>query len=169
MKIDLLKHDPYVAIDIGGKTVKLDPFESEIDWLADWGVYKIKNKWYVMGKKGRATTYLHRQLTGAQPGEKVYFRNLDTLDLRLCNLVVTTASIEGTRTGPRGASGLKGVYWSKARGMWEAKLAHPKGVVPRNEHLGFFADKRDAARAYDRRVVEVRGALGVTNEGLGLL
>ena len=30
-------------------------------------------------------------------------------------------------------------------------------------HLGFFKDEQDAARAYDRAVVDFRGASGVTN------
>ncbi len=44
-----------------------------------------------------------------------------------------------------------GVYWHKRSGKWAAQLRVGDAVI----HIGLYADKRAAARAYDRRARKV--------------
>lgn len=162
---------PFAAVELGGHIVKVDP--ERADSLTDelWGVYRVKRNFYVMGKKAGKTTYLHRQIAGAKDGEIVVFDNRDTLDLRRHNLIVTRQRIEATRTGPRSnnKSGYKGVSWAKRRKQWEAKFSQTVRGARQHEHLGYYDAPEDAARAYDRRLIEAHGKGAVTNERLGLL
>lgn len=43
-------------------------------------------------------------------------------------------------------SGFKGVFWNSQKGSWQAKIM----IGYKNKHLGFFADIKDAARAYKK-------------------
>jgi hypothetical protein len=45
-----------------------------------------------------------------------------------------------------GRSGCKGVCYDKAKGLWRASIVYHG----RRKHLGYFRDKRDAPKAYDR-------------------
>lgn len=51
------------------------------------------------------------------------------------------------------SSGFKGVFWSKQRGKWTARVMQNYKQL----HLGFFDDIRDAARAYKAKAIELWG------------
>jgi len=53
------------------------------------------------------------------------------------------------RRGSR--SRFKGVHYHKVSGKWQARCS----FNGRNHSLGYFTDEADAARAYDRKVVEL--------------
>jgi hypothetical protein len=55
-------------------------------------------------------------------------------------------------------SGFRGV-WKDNSTSWVAKI----GVKGKNIRLGTFADKTDAARAYDRAVIAIKGKRALTN------
>lgn len=59
-------------------------------------------------------------------------------------------------------SRFKGV--SKRRNGWIAQIMHNR----RNTFLGVYGNEEDAARAYDKKALEIHGELAVTNETLGL-
>eukprot|EP00884_Botryococcus_braunii_P009510 jgi/Botrbrau1/18560/Bobra.0367s0009.2 len=66
----------------------------------------------------------------------------------------------GGRSGiQRGTSKYKGVSWSERSHKWRAQLWHDNKV----RHLGFYDDEVEAAKAYDRAVVELRGTSAQTN------
>jgi hypothetical protein len=48
------------------------------------------------------------------------------------------------------------VFWDKMTGRWRCQLTHKSCKV----NLGRFSDPEEAARAYDRKLVELKGAAG---------
>ncbi|KAF8063795.1 AP2-5 [Scenedesmus sp. PABB004] len=55
-----------------------------------------------------------------------------------------------------------GVFWDKKNGRWRAQVGHNNRKV----FLGYFDRPADAARAYDAKAVQLRGALASTNFAL---
>jgi hypothetical protein len=55
--------------------------------------------------------------------------------------------------------GFKGLRWGKNNRKWIAQLGH----AGRNYYLGQYGDPRDAARAYDRKAIELFGEFALTN------
>jgi HNH endonuclease/AP2 domain len=93
--------------------------------------------------------------------------NRDKCDARRQNLREATASQNQRNQGVRmdSTSKLKGVSWQKAAGKWQS-LIQGNG---RREHLGYFTCKFAAARAYDRRALELDPVYATTNLSMGLL
>lgn len=59
----------------------------------------------------------------------------------------------------RHTSKYKGVSWSASSRKWRVQL----GFSSKVHHLGFYVDEEEAARAYDRAVVALRGVATITN------
>jgi AP2 domain len=93
--------------------------------------------------------------------------NRDTCDSRRSNLREATPTQNGRNRGMQGhnTSGLKGVSWDKAQQKWRAVI-RVEGVL---SHLGRFNCPFEAARAYDRKALEVDPIYAETNFSLGLL
>ena len=53
-----------------------------------------------------------------------------------------------------------GVYWYKNYNRWRAKITINKKTI----HIGYFDDPKDAARAYNERVLGLATEFGVLNE-----
>jgi hypothetical protein len=58
-----------------------------------------------------------------------------------------------TALEPPGPSAFVGVHWNKAHRKWGANIRHDR----KQQHLGFFNDERDAARAVDTAARRLRG------------
>lgn len=56
-------------------------------------------------------------------------------------------------------SGFNGVCWHKGAGKWVAQITHSR----KHLYLGLFSDPKEAARAYDKKAVEVFGGLASLN------
>jgi hypothetical protein len=56
-------------------------------------------------------------------------------------------------------SGYRGVTWFKKNKNWQVSIDHEKNRI----HVGYFSDKIEAARAYDRKVIELRYLSAYTN------
>jgi hypothetical protein len=66
---------------------------------------------------------------------------------------------EGTK------SKYKGVAWRKDRNKWKSLIKYNA----KNYYLGLFDKEEDAARAYDKKALELHGEFAKTNKMLGLL
>jgi len=66
---------------------------------------------------------------------------------------------EASTTNSRGHKSFRGVYHSGTYGRWKARIV----VKGHKIHLGTFASAEDAARAWDLKALEYRGAGTVTN------
>lgn len=102
-------------------------------------------------------TYLMHRLVwlyvhGFMPGQIDHI-NGDRTDNRLCNLREVTQSQNNANSARRkdSTSGVKGVYFSRQKNKWAARIK-PSGS--KRVHLGFFADRNEAANAYAKAAAE---------------
>jgi hypothetical protein len=93
---------------------------------------------------------------------RVDHKNRNRLDCTRRNLRAASHGLNMSNVGLKSnnTTGLKGVVFHKQSGKYVARVLR--------EHLGLFVDKYDAARAYDKRALELRGEFALTNAMLGL-
>ena len=131
----------------------------------------IKDDWYFDGKyaarkspKGghlRGLIRMHREIMQPPVGMEIDHINGDKLDNRRENLRVCSRSQNQQNKSilPNNTSGYIGVVWCKSKKKWRAESTHKNKHV----HIGYFDNAQEAARAYDRKVIELFGPLARTN------
>jgi hypothetical protein len=109
----------------------------------------------------RTTLTLHNLLMNTPKGMVTDHINGDPLDNRKENLRICTAAENQRNRGANknNTSGFKGVSWSKRDKIWRAGIGHDGKDIK----LGCFEDKEEAARAYDRKAIELHGEFAYTN------
>ncbi len=112
----------------------------------------LSNKGYAVrtvtvGFKKKATALMHRVILGVPPEMETDHRNRNRLDNRRQNLRVCSfrENAKNRTVNKNSRSGIKGVYWHRARETWVALI----GVNGRRLHLGCFPSKEAAASAYE--------------------
>ncbi len=127
-------------------------------------------KWYAQGPKKNGAFYayrghrgrtisMHRQIMKPPKGMVVDHINGNGLDNRRCNLRICThlQNLQNTRRHRPGKSRFRGVY---PRGdKWQASIQHDGKPL----YLGLFDDECEAARARDRKALELAGEFAVLN------
>ena len=146
-----------VTLD-NGKSFLIDDDDYERFKNFNWRYEKSPN-----GSGGYvvAIIKMHRLVTNAKKGEEIDHINHDKLDNRKENLRKVTHS-ENCQNRPlnkRNKSGYKGVHWFKNEKKWSARL----GVNGKRIFLGYFDNKKDAAKAYDIAAKKHFGSLAFTN------
>ena len=153
---------------VGGRTAQIDDADLE---LVSQYLWSFEGR----GRKTYAVCYLspcqrlwmHRLLTGAGAREVVDHIDGDGLNnqrsnLRVCSNAENQRNRGKPKTRARIASRFKGVSWHN--GKWRAKIV----LGGKQRHLGYFAEERDAARAYDKAAEEHHGEFAWTNGDNGL-
>ena len=94
-------------------------------------------------------------------GELAEHENCITLDNRRFNLRVASGSQNQANrpASKRSTSGYKGVSWYRNRDKWQASI-QKNG---KKTNLGYFSDKVEAARAYDKAALEMFGEFARLN------
>lgn len=129
-----------------------------------WYASKSRGRFYALRKLKRVpgkrpSEFMHRRILNPAPGEHCDHINGDGLDNRRSNLRIANRSQNQMNRGMQknNTSGFKGVTSSGNR--WCAYIRC--GGVSRN--LGMFDSPEEAARAYDRRALELHGEFAKLN------
>lgn len=135
-----------------------------------WGVETKKRKdgsllQHAQRHENGKTVCLHRVIVermGLQlgPGLEVDHIDGDGLNNQRENLRVADYQMNGmNRRKQLGSSKFKGVYWDKQSQKWRALIA----INRKRIHLGYYDDELEAARAYDRKAIELFGPYAKLN------
>jgi len=138
-----------------------------------WYAKPHRNTFYACRTKQvrnkKTLTTLHSEILkgGCVPRKLIDHINRNGLDNRKENLRLCTNSENQANSGLRKSnrSGFKGVCLKKPQNSWEAQIIHNGKTI----HLGIFKESADAARAYDKKAIELKGEFALTNKNLGLL
>ena len=103
---------------------------------------------------------MHRVILSAKRGEVVDHINHDSLDNRRSNIKIATHSASNHNRVLRNKLGFRGVR--HVDGGYAAEISNYK----KREHLGFYLNIKDAARAYDAAAIRIYGEHAVTNFGV---
>jgi hypothetical protein len=112
-----------------------------------WTLLKRKKLKHAYRTNKGQTVHLHRFIMGLEKGDKrqVDHINGNGLDNRRENLRVCTIRENQFNRGrnKNNTSGYKGVIWNKQAHKWQARIH-----IPKQKHLGYFNEAKDAANAY---------------------
>jgi hypothetical protein len=126
---------------------------ADYEWLSRW-TWQLRGGYAVRIEK-RKPVFMHRQIMQPPKGMIVDHKNLNKLDNTRANLRVCTHQENAcNRSKKRGTfSRFRGVVYHKDYGKYSAHVYY------KSEHffLGYFTDEIEAARARDRKAVEVLG------------
>jgi len=156
-------HHHFNDIKIKGKECFMTVFFKDKEYITVFDfedLEKVKlNKWCVviLNKKSYARArnraskkqiYLHRLITNTPKGMDTDHINQDTLDnrknnLRICNHKENLRNQSKQRSN---TTGLKGVCWHKKNKKYVAQIS----VNNKKIYLGYFLNRFDAGRAYDK-------------------
>lgn len=131
-----------------GQTTIIDdsdyPKVSKYKWCAN----KLGGKFYAVSNSAGKTILMHRIVIDAPSMTEVDHINGNALDNRRSNLRLASHKENSQNRSflKRNTSGYTGVFLEKKTNRWNAQIK----IGYRHIHLGVFAEKEDAARAYDK-------------------
>ncbi len=125
----------------------------DYEWLSQWA-WHLHNGYAARREKGKLI-FMHREIAQPSKGMVVDHENRNKLDNTRDNLRVCTPQENGRNKGKRhdASSRFVGVSYCKDGGKWRSKI----WFEGRNVAIGHFTDEVEAARAYDRKAVELLG------------
>lgn len=151
-----------------GRVTQVD--DEDYEWLMEWKWYviikKLKDKQvgYAVRKRMGVTITLTTELAKrygfwVENGDIEHLDG-DNLNNQKANLRSSAGSLkEAVMVPAKRSSEYKGVSWDVTKGRWQAILVH-SGV---KYHLGRFVREDAAAKAYDKRAVELMGTKAELN------
>jgi hypothetical protein len=132
---------------------------ADYEWLSRWA-WRLDGGYAVRWEKDKRI-YMHREIM--QPPQEMVVDHIDRNRLDNCqaNLRVCTRNENTYNRRKRSGSysQFKGVGYRKNRGKWFAEIRFEDQPI----WLGFFTDEVEAARAYDRKAVELFGEFARLN------
>jgi len=144
----------------------------------DWDKVN-QHKWYIWGRASRTSFYaittiphpggskrgknlpIHRLITNPPTDMMIDHINGNGLDNRKENLRICTNAQNLCNQGlnNKNTSGYKGVSWFKITKKWRAQISFNNKPV----HIGYYKDVEEAARAYDKKALELHGKFAKLN------
>jgi hypothetical protein len=142
-----------------GKVALVDDEDFELlnklKWCYGSRGYAVKTTHYRDSTNKRHTSmlWMHRVVATTPAGMFTDHINGDKLDNRRENLRIVTQEQNAwnTKTPRHNTTGIKGIYWRANR--WEAAISKDSKKV----HLGRFASRYDAEKAYENAALKLRG------------
>ena len=128
----------------------------------NWCAVQDDRCWYANTfKKDGTTLSMHRLITNAPKGIVVDHINHNGTDNRKSNLrLCTNSQNQQNRRPTRGSSSIyKGVHWCNFHKKFRARITHNGERL----HLGYFDSEIDAAKAYDKKALELFGEFAYLN------
>lgn len=128
--------------------------------------WHLNSRGYPMTGINYKKVLLHHFIIGKPPeGFVTDHINRNRFDNRRSNLRFITIKENTFNSSPRKntSSKFKGVSFNKSMGKFVAYIHHGKY----RKHLGFFDKEIDAATAYDKEAIELRGEFAVLNNPTG--
>lgn len=102
----------------------------------------------------RALQYMHRFIMNCPDGLEVDHRNHNGLNNQKHNLrICTHAENQHNRKLQNGTSKFKGVCWERNRKKWHTQINLNNEKI----NLGYFINEIAAAKAYDKKAIEIFG------------
>jgi len=152
-----------------GETVKTIPLGDGVYAYVDAADYEWLNQWhwwasvsgYALRREKGKYIFMHRQIMQPPPGQVTDHISGNKFDNTRANLRNTTPgqNLLNKRKRHGTNSMYKGVGYDKRRRHWFARIACGK----RSFYLGQFDSEVEAARAYDRKAVELFGEFARPN------
>lgn len=127
----------------------------------NWCACKSRDGFIAVRRTGGRLLPMHEVICPCPEGMQPDHINGDHLDNRDENLRPATHQKNMMNRGPQknNKSGYKGVSWIANKRKWHAQIKF-NGV---HIFIGYFVDKIDAARAYDRKAIELFREFAYTN------
>ena len=124
-------------------------------YLYSWYLH---SEGYAVASDGRDKLYLHRYIMGVtDPKIFVDHEDHDRLNNRKNNLRVCERTQNQWNRKPRGK--FKGITYIPRKDKWQVRL-RANGVV---YNLGYYKDPVEAAKAHDRKAIELHGQFASLN------
>lgn len=150
------------------KTISLK--NSQLPVLVDDALeYVLSNYSWCLSRSGYAYyrhMFMHRELLGLSKGDNLQVDHIDCnkLNNQISNLRVVTRGENNIarRLVKTSTSGFKGV--TKVKEKWQAQIKFNRKYM----YLGQFGSAEEAAAVYDKKAVELFGAVARTNKELGV-
>ena len=147
-----------------GKVAIVD--DEDFEYLSHW-------KWHIIGEYAgrssqrnvegkRMAILMHRIILKPPDGMDTDHINHNKLDNRKCNLRICTRSqnVANGFTRSDNKTGIKGVHWHKGVNKWIAEIC----INGKNQHIGVYKNKDDAANAYTIKAKELFGEFAYSGE-----
>lgn len=147
-----------------GKFIKYD--DCHYEFLRSQSLFyssgKINHiKVSILSKNNRRTsTPVAKILLGIEEDVVIHYKDKNPLNIRLDNLLVNSVRSKHFKqkkaklfNGSIPSSKFKGVSWNKFAGKWSASIKFEY----KKQHLGYFDNEVDAAKAYNEKASELFG------------
>ncbi len=135
--------------------------DEDFGWLNQWHWCAHRNRnpngnLYAVGKLGS----MHRVIMKAKPKQILDHKNRNSLDNRRINLRFCTFSQnhQNKISKRKSTSKYKGVSWFKPTKKWCVHIC-----LKRDKCIGYFDNEADAAKAYDKKAIELFGEFALLN------
>lgn len=145
----------------GGVVIEVDSESLLLCESYRWYMNPVKEGLaYARAGVGGKAMYLHRLIAGADPGEMVDHINGNTLDNRRINLRICTLAQNNANVGKkRGCTSSQYCGVSPCGKKWLARIR--EGA--KNHYLGMYERETDAAEAFNRAAIRLRGEFARLN------